>query len=335
MVRRIARLKLVIGSLLVMLLAAVPLALAQDGGALPDMIVAEREGFFPEGIEYDEQGGRYLLSSLAEGTIFTVTDDGMITPFITEEELMSSVGIHIDRERSRLLVANTDRAVTEGGASNIMLMAYDLVSGNRLFAADLMAVAPEGRHFANDVTVDAEGNAYVTDSFSPVIYRVDVDGNASVFAQDERFASAQFGLNGIDYHPNGYLIAAKASDGALFKIPVDDPQNITQVELDIPVTGADGIIFHPDGSLIVVGSPQTVFSVSSSDDWATASVVEQVTLAQPATTAAIRDGEVYALFAHLNQMGSETPPAAFEIVRVPLAQNDGAGETADSEPAVG
>jgi len=45
---------------LIATLAGAPLALAQDG-ALPDRIDVAREGFFPEGIEYDAAGGRFLL----------------------------------------------------------------------------------------------------------------------------------------------------------------------------------------------------------------------------------------------------------------------------------
>jgi sugar lactone lactonase YvrE len=319
------------GLVLVAVLAGAPLALAQDG-ALPDRIDVEREGFHPEGIEYDAAGERFLLGSLTEGTIFAVTDDSTITPFIEDPDLLSSVGIHIDVAGGRLLVANVDRGVLAGEAPRgpaISLLAYDLESGERLFFTDLTTFDPEAGHFANDVTVDPDGNAYVTDSFFPVIYKVDPEGEASIFLQNEAFASDQFGLNGIDYHPDGYLLVARSDTGALFKVPLDDPEAFAQVELDTPVFGADGIVLRPDGALAVVGQNQSVFLVRSEDGWQTGSIVEAASLEQPATTAAIREGEVYAIFAQLAAMGSDDPPDVFPIVRVPF-EDTGAEASGDA-----
>ena len=47
---------------------------------LPAMIVAERGGFIPEGVEYDQANGRLLTGSLAEGTIFQIHNDGRVSP---------------------------------------------------------------------------------------------------------------------------------------------------------------------------------------------------------------------------------------------------------------
>ena len=75
-----------------------------------EVITAERGGFIPEGIEYDQANGRFLTGSLAEGTIFEIERDGSVVPFIRDAELVSSVGIEADEPRDRLLVANSDRA---------------------------------------------------------------------------------------------------------------------------------------------------------------------------------------------------------------------------------
>jgi hypothetical protein len=55
--------------------------------------------------------------------------------------------------------------------------------------------------FINDAALDRQGNTYVSNSFSPVIYKVDREGNASVFFQDAGFnlPSGEFGFNGIQY----------------------------------------------------------------------------------------------------------------------------------------
>jgi sugar lactone lactonase YvrE len=295
-----------------------PSVFAQES-ELPDQVLIQHPGLFPEGIEWDAVGSRFLVGSLSEGTIYAVADDGTLTPFIEDDDLRSSVGIHIDAERNRLLVCNSDRS-EEPQDPVISLMAYDLETGERLFAADLASVAPEGNHFANDVTVDGEGNAYVTDSFSPVIYKVDLEGTPSVFLEDEQFASTSFGLNGIDFHPNGYLIVGKGSDNALFKVPLDDPASFTQVTISGSFMGPDGLFLEAGGDLIAVGPPSAVYILSSEDDWQTATVVTQATTEQQATTVTVRNDEVYAVQAHLDGMGSDTPPDVFEIVHVMFAQ---------------
>src|SRR5690606_36457482 len=86
--------------------AATPEPSPGDGG-IPERIVIERQGVVPGGIEYDETSGRFLVGSLGEGTVFEVAFDGSLTPFVTDDELVSSVGIEVDEARNRLLVCNS------------------------------------------------------------------------------------------------------------------------------------------------------------------------------------------------------------------------------------
>ena len=81
----------------------------------PAMIVAERGGFIPEGVEYDTTNGRILVGSpLSEGSIFHIHNDGQVTTVVSDPDLVSSVGIEVDEPRNRLLVANSDRSVFQG-----------------------------------------------------------------------------------------------------------------------------------------------------------------------------------------------------------------------------
>jgi sugar lactone lactonase YvrE len=180
---------------------------------------------------------------------------------------------------------------------------------------DLNAIAPEGRHVANDVAVDADGNAYVTDSFSPVIYKVDPDGNASVFVTDPQLGNENLGLNGIAYHPDGYLIAAVTGAGTLVKIPLDNPTGLTPVQIDSPVPG-DGLIFDSEGNLIAVGAQadQKVYKLSSEDEWATATVAGTYAASQLVTTAAV--GEDDAPYVLYTSFDPAAPAGSYQIVPV-------------------
>lgn len=69
------------------------------------------------------------------------------------------------------------------------------------------------------MAVDVDGNAYVTDSLWPQVWRVTPDGKASVFATDSRWwlePGVPVGLNGIEFvkeGANGYLIVGKSGYG--------------------------------------------------------------------------------------------------------------------------
>jgi sugar lactone lactonase YvrE len=291
--------------------------------AAGEPIVINQAGLLPEGVEYDAAHDRFLFGSLSQGTIYQITEGGKAEPFIEDKDLVSTVGIHIDTANNRLLVSNSDSAVfsDQTAAGKAGLAAYDLNTGERLFLADLGALLPDNRHFANDMTVDADGNAYVTDSFSPVIYRVDMEGNAEIFIQDEQLTNENFGLNGIDSHPNGYLLAAVAGSAAVFKIPLDDPESLIAVELSEPLS-IDGMALTPDGSTFyAVATPfsgaQELVEVMSDDDWATASVTNRIETGGSATTVALRDGVPYYINAKLNDPQAqqyEIVPVSFEAV---------------------
>lgn len=278
--------------------------------APPDEIVIEHHNLFPEGIEYDAGRKRFLLGSMTQGVIYEVADDGTLSPFIDDKAVFMAVGIEIDPINNRLLVAKTSRSEDMG-----MLGAYDLETGQRIFLTNLTDLYPNDQHLANDVAVDVNGIAYVTDSYAPVMYRVDMQGNPSIFIEDETLKN----INGIVAHPDGYLILG-ANPNLLLKIPLDEPELI-QVELpgNVEYGITDGMILHPDGSLIMVTFPDSnIYRLSSDDDWATANRVATSSGHNLgwATTVALRDDGVYTIYSHLDRWMANQPQDTFEIVRV-------------------
>lgn len=311
--------------LIVVLLAAATSLMSAQDDERPELVVIRREGLHPEGIEWDAENGRFLVGSFTEGTVFEIADDGTITPFIEDEDLITSLGIHIDQETGRLLVTNSEVAEEPEATGKAQLGIYDLNTGERLHLVDLGSLVEGGRHLANDVTSDPEGNAYVTDSLSPVIYKVTPDGEASIFAESEEFASETFGLNGIEYHPDGYLLVARSEPGALYKIPLDDPKAITQVALD-EAFSPDGILLHPNGNLMVVAitfnedgsSNSEVLEIASDDHWESAAIVQRAPTNPDfsASTITLREGTPYVIYSHFNELFTGQSVAEFEIARI-------------------
>jgi len=236
-----------------------PTAAPAAPAPLGDVITAERGGFIPEGIEYDQANSRFLTGSLAEGTIFEIERDGSVVPFIRDADLVSSVGIEADEPRDRLLVANSDRAAFAGDAAGqAKLGVYNLTTGERLAMVDLAAVIgtpnTPPKYFANDVTVDGDGNAYVTDTMTGVIYRVTPDYQASVL---HRFTNLPEGsqVNGIVYHDGGYLLVVAGQN--TYKVPVANPAGTTEVNVTDPIGGQDGIVWAADGRLVATSNSAT------------------------------------------------------------------------------
>ena len=290
-----------------------------------DLLLAQNAGMFPEGIEWDAANGQFLVGSILFGTVFSVQDNGVVRPFIESDNLTSSIGIHIDTATNRLLVAvgNLAANMNEDVPGIAQLGIYDMATGEELHFVDLGILLPDGRHFANDVTVDAEGNAYVTDTLSPVIYKVDMDGNAEVFLEAPDLA----GFNGIDYHPNGYLLVAMNDENALYKVPLEDPASFSRVALSEPLS-IDGMVVNEDLQVVAVRqvppiSPaDSVVLVSSEDDWATATVIATapaLTRSFP-TTVTLRDGDPYVVHANFLALQIGDIPAAFEILRTSFTE---------------
>ena len=281
-----------------------------------EVITAARGGFIPEGIEYDQANGRFLTGSLAEGSIFVIGRDGSVTPFITDAELVSSVGIEADEARDRLLVANSDRSVFQpGNVGQAKLGVFSLTSGEKLAMVDLAAVigtpTDPAAYFANDVAVDGEGNAYVTDTRQNVVYKVTPAYEASVL---HRFTGLPEGtaLNGIVYHDGGYLLVVAGAN--IYKVPVANAAGTTQVNVADPVPGQDGALWDAAGRLVVVSNSADaprVVALTSSDDWASAQRAAVATVVGQATTAAAVGAEIYAVHPHF---ADAEPPSIEQAV---------------------
>ncbi|MGJ4748495.1 hypothetical protein ACQV5M_19195, partial [Leptospira sp. SA-E8] len=247
--------------------------------------------------------------------------DGRYVPFIQDKALISSTGLFLDAQRNTLWVANGDvgGSVQSGPATQGKLaavVAYDATTGARKGYYDLGALLP-GAHFANDITVDALGHVYVTDSFAPVIYRIDSTGKATVFARDERFTGEGFNLNGIVYHPDGYLLVNKHNSGELFRIPVSDPKQITVVKLPEALQGADGMVLREPGRIALVqnGQANRALELVSVDGWQSATIKSsRKSIHAFPTAAALAGGDLYILNARLDSLLTPGAPKVNDFV---------------------
>ena len=251
--------------------------------AHPPQIGFSADQLYPETASWSAKENAFFVSSVRHGAVGKVTLDGKYTPFISDDKLVSTVGLLADDAHNTLWVTNSDPGAgdrtnpgTQGKLAGVA--AYDEATGARRAYYDLGSLAP-GAHFANDVSVDDAGNVYVTDSFSPTIFRIGADGKTSIFAQNALFGKGDgFNLNGIAWHEDGYLLVGKYNSGDLFRVSVADPTKVEKVELPEALKGADGFHLVDGQHLIVVqnlGLDRTVELVST-DGWKSAKIVRQL-----------------------------------------------------------
>ncbi|MEJ7682455.1 MAG: hypothetical protein WKG06_32305 [Segetibacter sp.] len=163
---------------------------------------------YPEGTVFNNKTNLFFVSSVTNGTIGTVDMQGNYKVFYNDTSLKSTFGMRIDNKRNRLWVCSGDPNYSKVSDSSthkklIRLIGLDITSGKKAEDINLSNVY-NGKHFANDLTLDNGGNIYITDSYSPVIYKVDANGKASVFAASDLFKGEDVGLNGIVFNPKGF-----------------------------------------------------------------------------------------------------------------------------------
>jgi sugar lactone lactonase YvrE len=237
-----------------------------------------------------------------EGNCKTVCDDA---------NLISTVGIKYNSKNNKIYTLNGDIGASAKSSSETknnlaQLAIIDVASSKLESLIDLSGLIP-GKHFLNDLTLDNEDNVYITDSYAHVIYKVDKNKNTSIFAQSSLFKpdTNKFGLNGIAYNKEGYLLVAKSIEGSLLKVSIKDPKMVEKVILPEPMFWVDGIYFLNEKELVVVRNrfTKTVF-LSSDNHWGKATIVkEEKDSDLMPTTATANKNKVYVINSRLSEMG--------------------------------
>ncbi len=288
--------------------------LVKLGGTQLESTVIQKPALFPEGIDYNPNTDKFVVGSFRDGGVYEISLDGASRQLIRDERLSSVLAVRVDAKRNRLWVANSDIGASihpySGGPKKLAsLGVYELSSGKAIHFIDLGKLLPNKNHLANGMTLDADGNAYVTDSFSPVIYKVDTQGNASIFLESDRFSGEGINLNGIVFHSDGYLIVVKKGEGVLFKVPLSNPDKFTEIKSPRKFVGGDGLILVNNKELIVIANrasgeiTETAFALNSEDGWETTKVTGEYKFGKVyPTTGVVRKDKVYVMHSNLKDL---------------------------------
>jgi sugar lactone lactonase YvrE len=312
-------------------------------------------GGYPEGVAWNARSGAFIVSSLRGGQVGLVSPNGEYRRFSSDRALITSSGIVVDEARNRVLVCNEDVGIAHQSSPATrnriaQVLEFDLDSGTLRHVHDFSRLS-DGPILANDLTIDPHGNIYVTDSFQPQIYKLDqATREVSVLIRSERLMPAvpekalgtQPYLNGIVYHPGGFLVVSDYSRGLLWKVPLEAPQAFTEIQLLQRLKGPDGLLLKSPTELVVVQSfaneqnmSGDVTLLTSSDAWSSARIAAVATptdLDGP-TTATLKDGEVWVVNSRFprifSDLGNADKTREFSIVKVKFG-NAGQAEKAPS-----
>ena len=262
---------------------------AAQAPAGPDRYILPGDAVFPEGIAYAPATNSFYVGSTGDGTIFrgsVATGEVQVFSPGGSDGRTIAIGMKVDAQ-GRLFVAG-------GNSGDIYI--YNTV--NRALISRL--ATGSSPTFINDVTVTPSGEAYFTDSQSPVLYKVAAN-SLGIFAV-ERFINfvgtpIVYGqgtaLNGIAASADGrYLIVVQTNTGQLFRIEVATK---AIVEIDLggeTLTNGDGVVL--DGQLLyaVRNRLGVIAVVRLAPDFASGVVVNSLadpSFAFPTTAAKVGD----------------------------------------------
>jgi sugar lactone lactonase YvrE len=220
---------------------------ARPGG----VIIIPGDRYFPEGISVANDG-TFFVGSMEEGCITRASPGAKaFEPFIPAgaNGLVSVLGLYVDEARGLLWACSADAGNGKlTGQAPVGIKAFDLKTG-----------APRGSYnfpgggFPNDLTIDRQGNVYVTDSWTPRILRLPTGGSAlEEWINDPQLGVEIWSLNGIDYDRQaGVIYTVNQRAGKLFRIAIRPDGGAGQVTLIQTSRG----LRRPDGLKVIGPSP--------------------------------------------------------------------------------
>ncbi|MCY0976937.1 gluconolaconase [Chryseobacterium wangxinyae] len=304
------------------------IALAGCASAIPDQPTTRIDftapETYPEGVVYDSISNVYFVSSARLGSIGKVSAQGTYSPLINDPTFKSSYGLKVHPDGKRLFAcigdANYSKFTSPDTRKKMSrLIGIDILTGKKTDDIDLSKLVP-GQHFANDLVFDHQQNAYVTDSFANVIYKITPGGNASVFADSPLFKTEGIGLNGIVYHPSGYLLTVSSGTGTIYKIELNNPKKISKVMTEQFFMNGDGLLLTSNDTLVVVqnGGSDKIYELTSKDNWSSAKLSASTLVADrftyPSTATLVKD-KIFVMNAKFSELTDSTsvPSKIFAI----------------------
>ena len=301
--------------------AAVLPAPATTAAPLPTRYVLPGQDVFPEGVTAVD--GTFYVTSTTTGAVFRGRlGDARTRVFLPggRDGRTTAVGLEVTPDGDRLVVA---------GGSTGQVFVYDTSDGSLI--AKYSNGGDATSTFLNDVAFDAAGNAYVTDSVSPVLYRIPAaqiasgTGRSRTLRPFVQFSGTVFSYvdgfnaNGIVVTEDGrYALVVQSQTGRLFRIGLAD-KSVRRVQLgSSALKNGDGLELDGRTLYAVRNANGLIVKLRLAEDALSAILVSNssdASLRYP-TTAALARGRLLVVNSQFDQQGGD-PEQPFTVSSLP------------------
>jgi sugar lactone lactonase YvrE len=281
---------------------------------------------FPESLTSTKDGTLYV-GSFNLGGVVKAAPGGKAEQFIKPGTAgsRSVLGVLADEKSGTLYVCSND--ITGFGVPG-----PSDTKGAGLKTFDLASGAPKGsfplkdpKSLCNDIAVGGDGTAYVTDSFTPIVYGLKPGGTTlDVWASDPMLAPAKdgVGLDGIAVGADGNVYVTTFIPAALFKIEVKDGKagTVSALKTSRPLDHADAMRAFGDNFLLIEGAGRLDMVTIKGDEAEIETVkdgfAEPVSVTQVGNTAWVAEGKL----SYIIGDNKEKDPGPFTIKPVSLTK---------------
>jgi len=199
----------------------------------------------PEGITYDPVTHQFFVSSINKEKVVAINEKGIARDFLQsgQDGILQTLGMKVDVQNRRLWIVSNKQG-NEGSASFVHV--FNIESGTLI---KKFILAKDTIHLFNDLALTSQGDAFITDSYSDVIYTVPADlTELKPFIKSGQFLKWS---NGLTVSPDNALLYVATGAG----IVIIDLQTLAIKPMRKPesigTSGIDGLVFYK-GSLIGV-----------------------------------------------------------------------------------
>jgi len=240
----------------------------------------------PSAIAWDESRQRFLVGTARDGMLLAIDEDGSVSELLSASEengMWSILDIAIDPGNNRLWLSSAGlpqfTAYDDGDSGPTGLFEFELDS---LKPVGRYLVPPgEGGHELGSIALGPEGDIYVADRRTAVLYRKKPDSEViAPFLADKELN----GFRDIAISPSGSRIYLADTDKGILVV---DPQNETAAMLEGPDTlnqgGIEGLLYAGQELIIVQSGiePQRLMALHIDASGGTVEEVRPMAIALP------------------------------------------------------
>ena len=192
----------------------------------------------PEGIAVNNADGIIYVTSIARKKILAVNSSGHCSDFIqsNQDGFLQGLGIKIDDKKQWVWAVSNKKQNTHYVSK---VHAFDIRTGK---VQQQYSIEDTARHLFNDLTLDANGKIYITDTYASSIYEVDPAGKKfHLCIRDSLIAFP----NGIATNNKGKIYIATYSHGLMQFYPASKKLvSLKGYSDSAKAFNLDGILFY-------------------------------------------------------------------------------------------